>query len=68
MKSIVEKVQETIKVEEEKNSKDKKFQEFEQLLEQLEKLGSINKPEYSFPLVDTIGKTYFSTINKHLST
>ena len=67
MKSISDKLQETIKAEEVKNSKDKSLQEFEQLLEQMEKLGSIKKPEYSLPLVDTLGKTYYSAINKHLS-
>ena len=67
MESIAEKLQETIKAENEKNSNDKNFQEFEQLLEEMENLCSTKKPEYSFPLVDTIGKTYYSTINKHLS-
>lgn len=67
MESIAEKLQEIIKTEEEKNSNDKNFQEFEQLLEEMENLYSTKKPEYSLPLVDTIGKTYYSTINKHLS-
>ncbi len=67
MKSVTESVQETIKAEEMKNSVDNKLREFEQLLAQLEKLGIEKKPEYSLPLVDTIGRTLFSSLNKHLS-
>ena len=65
MKSIADKIKQTIKLEEKKNSNDKKFSEFNQLLAQMDKLGYSEKPNYSFPLVDTIGKTTYSTLNKH---
>lgn len=65
MKSTVDKLEETLKTEGEKNSKDQKFKEFEQLIEQIENLGYSQRPNYSFPLVDTIGKTTYSALNKH---
>ena len=65
MKSIADKTKQAIKLEEKKNSHDKKFSEFNQLLEQMEKLGYSQKPNYSFPLVDTIGKTTYSILNRH---
>jgi hypothetical protein len=64
MKSIADKLKDTIKLEEKKNANDKHFQEFEQLISQMDKLGVSKKPDYPFPLVDTIGKTIFSTLNK----
>lgn len=67
MKSIVDRVNDTIKKEESKHSRNKNLHDFDKLLEQIDKLGSYKKPEYSLPLVDTIGKTYSSAINKHLS-
>jgi len=66
MKSIDDKLKETVKLEEKKHSNDKSFKEFEKLLAQLDKLGCSQKPDYSFPLVDTIGKTTYSNLNKHL--
>jgi hypothetical protein len=65
MKSIADKLQDTVKLEEKKNASDKNFKEFEQLISQMDKLGYTQKPDYSFPLVDTIGKTTYSTLNKH---
>ena len=65
MKSIADKTKQAIKLEEKKNSHDKKFSEFNQLLEQMERLGYSQKPNYSFPLVDTIGKTTYSILNRH---
>lgn len=65
MKSIADTLKKTIKTEEKKNSADKNFTEFEQLLAKMDKIGYSTKPHYSFPLVDTIGKTTYSTLNKH---
>lgn len=65
MKSIADKLQDTIKSGLEKNANDKSFKEFEYLVSQMDKLGYSQKPYYSFPLVDTIGKTTYSTLNKH---
>jgi hypothetical protein len=65
MRSIADKTKQTINLEEKKNFDDKNFSEFNQLLTQIDKLGYFEKPNYSFPLVDTIGKTTYSTLNKH---
>jgi len=65
MKSIADRLQETVKSEERKNANDKNFKEFEQIVFQMVKLGFSKKPDYSFPPVDTIGKTTYSTLNKH---
>ena len=65
MTSIADKMKQAIKFEEQKNSDDKKFAEFSLLLAEIDKLGYSQKPNYSFPLVDTIGKTTYSTLNKH---
>lgn len=65
MKSIVDKIKETTKAEEKKNASDKSLREFEKLLVNMDKLGCLKKPDYSLPLVDTIGKTTYSTLNKH---
>lgn len=65
MKSIADELIETIEVEEERNSSDKNFREFDQLLIQLDKVRYREKPEYSLPLIDTIGRTTYSALNKH---
>ena len=64
MKSITDKLKETLKLEEKKNSNDKNFREFDSLIKEMDKLGYSKKPDYSLPLVDTIGKTTYSTLNK----
>ena len=63
MKPLTEKVIEVIS-KEVKSSPDKKPQELEQLLNDMKKAGLIKQPNYNLPLVDTIGKTYYSSINK----
>ncbi|MDO6434287.1 hypothetical protein Q4E93_26995 [Flavitalea sp. BT771] len=65
MNSIAEKIQETINAEELKNLGDNKFKELQQLIETMRELGMDRKPEYTFPLTDTIGKTCYSSLNKH---
>lgn len=64
MSSIAEKIQETIKVEELKNSQDTNFKELQQLIDDMKKLGVDKKPDYTLPLADTIGKNYYSSLNK----
>ncbi len=66
MKSLADKLKDIIKLEEKKNDNDKNFKEFGKLLIKLDELGHYPKPDYSLPLVDTIGKTTYSTLNKHL--
>jgi len=65
MKSIADKIKQTIKLEEKKNSNDIKYMELNEIIQQMDSLGYTQKPNYSFPLVDTIGKTTYSTLNKH---
>jgi hypothetical protein len=65
MKATADRLQETVKSEERKNAIDKNFKEFEQIVSQMVKLGFSQKPDYSFPLVDTIGKTTYPALNKH---
>jgi hypothetical protein len=64
MKQIAEQLQEIVIKEGKKNSTDKQLKEFNQLLDEMKKSGYIKTPNYTLPLVDTIGKTYYSSINK----
>ena len=66
MNLIADKIKQTIKLEEQKNAEDKTFSELNLLIAQMDKLGYSPKSDYSLPLVDTIGKTIYSTLNKHL--
>ena len=64
MNSLADKIQETIKAEELKNSKDTDFKELQQLIDDMKKLGVDKKTGYTLPLADTIGKGYYSSLNK----
>jgi hypothetical protein len=64
MNSIVEKFQETLKIEESKISDDSNFQQVQQFIDEMKKLGLDRKPDYTFPLADTIGKAYYSSLNR----
>ena len=64
MNLIAEKLTEVILNESSKLPEDKKNQEFKQLLIDMKKTGLIKEPNYNLPLVDTIGKTYYSATNK----
>lgn len=64
MNSLAEKVLETVKIEELKNSNDSNFKELQQFIDEMKKLGLDKKPDYTFPLTDTIGRTYYSSLNK----
>ncbi len=65
MRLIVDELNEIISSESAKLRQDKKVQEVEELLSIMKKTGLLKKPSYDLPLVDTIGKTYYSSINKH---
>jgi len=67
MNSLTEKIQETIKAEEFKNSKDTNFKELQQLIDEIKTLGIDKKPDYTLPLADTIGRGYYSSLNKFQS-
>jgi hypothetical protein len=66
MNSITQKIQETIKTEDVRNAGDMQFIALQQFIQDLKELGMDKKPEYTFPLTDTIGKTYYSSLNRHL--
>ena len=65
MKSTTENLAKIISKEFAKLSENKKIKEFERLLADLKKTGLIEKPNYNLPLVDTIGKIYYSSIIKY---
>jgi hypothetical protein len=64
MNSIAEKFQETLKIEESKISDDVNFQQVQQFIDEMKKLGLDRKPDYTLPLADTIGKAYYSSLNR----
>jgi hypothetical protein len=65
MKLLTEKLTDTIKKELSKPLEEQKLKEFDKLISDMKKAGLIKKPMYDLPLVDTIGKTYYASINKH---
>jgi hypothetical protein len=64
MKFITEKLTEILSEQNLKSLESKKIKEVEQLLEEMKRTGLLKTPVYNLPLVDTIGKTYYSTTNK----
>ena len=67
MKKLADRLQDTIKAEKLIRSKDQNFRKLENYLIEIEKLGYTRKQEYTIPLVDTIGRTTYSTLNKSTS-
>lgn len=65
MKLLEKKLTEIISLESSRTFDDKRNKEFEQLLAEMKRTGLIKQSNYNLPLVDTIGKTYYSSINKH---
>lgn len=65
MKLLTEKLTSVISQELSKSSEEQKLKEFDKLIADMKNAGIIKKPIYNLPLVDTIGKTYYSSINKH---
>ncbi len=64
MKSLVDQIQEALVSEKKKNVNDSQLQNLEQVIGIMKKSGIIKTPNYTLPLVDTIGKTYYNSINK----
>lgn len=64
MDLLVEKLKEVISKEHSKAEHDSKGKEMEQFITDMKKAGIIKPTNYNLPLVDTIGKTYYSSINK----
>ncbi len=65
MNLIAEKFQEILKTEESKISDDANFQQVQQFIDEMKKLGLDRKPDYNLPLTDTIGRAYYSSLNRH---
>ncbi len=64
MESTAKRLDQVIQEESTKDSNDNTTKELEILLEDIRKTGLFKGPTYNLPLVDTIGKTYYSSINK----
>lgn len=64
MKLIAEKLTEVISKEFSRTSEKESLKEIGKTLDDMKNAGIIKKPVYNLPLVDTIGKTYYSSINK----
>lgn len=64
MKLITEKLTEILSDHNSKSLEGKKIKEVEKLLQEMKRTGLLKTPIYNLPLVDTIGKTYFSSTNK----
>jgi hypothetical protein len=65
MKGIGKKVSEVVKKEEQKF--DGELKNIDILIKDIEKLYPLEKPSYTFPLVDTIGKTYYNTLKRSIA-
>ncbi|WP_018627337.1 hypothetical protein [Niabella aurantiaca] len=64
MKLLDKKLTQVISKELSNDSNAQKQMEFEKILNDMKKAGVIKKPVYDLPQVDTIGKTYYSSMNK----
>ena len=64
MKLISEKLMVVISKESASAPGAKDIKEVEKLIKDLKDAGLLKQSNYNLPLVDTIGKTYYSSINK----
>lgn len=64
MKSLTEEVSNVISKELSFPTKEQKLVSFEKLMSEMKDAGLIKPPSYTLPLVDTIGKTYYTLANK----
>lgn len=65
MKSLTEEVSNVISRELALQTEEQKVKNFEKLVSDMKSAGLIKPPSYTLPLVDTIGKTYYTSFNKH---
>ncbi len=65
MKLLTDKLTDTISKELSNPLEEQKLKDFDKLITEMKKAGLIKKPIYNLPLVDTIGKTYYASTNKH---
>lgn len=64
MPSIIEKLTDAVSLELSKDDNKQNLNEVDSLITEMKKTGLIKDPVYSLPLVDTLGKTYYSSLNK----
>ena len=65
MQSITDKIAEVVLKESAALAvKKTRIKEVEQVLTEIKKTGLVKQPNYNLPMVDTIGKTYYTNINK----
>lgn len=64
MKDIADKLEEIKNPTDDEKSKFEQLTKFEETVKNLEKFLTLEKPTYSFPLVDTIGKQTYTSLNK----
>lgn len=64
MKSLTEKLTDTILFEETKTPSDKELKDLGDFVRKMKEYGIIKTPQYTLPLVDTIGKIYYLSIHK----
>ena len=64
MKLIAENLNDVISKELINPLEEQKVKEFDKLLSEMKKAGLIKNPNYNLPMVDTIGKTYYTSINR----
>ncbi len=65
MKLLTEQLSDLISKESSNPLGEQKLKEFDKLITDMKNAGIIKKPVYDLPLVDTIGRNYYSSMNKH---
>jgi hypothetical protein len=64
MENIADKLEEIKNQTDSEKSKFEQLSKFEDTIKNLQKILTIEKPTYSFPQVDTIGKQTYTSLNK----
>lgn len=65
MKPITDQIQEAIKAHELRNQNTEGLEKLQDFIDQIKKNGLDNKPAYSLPLTDTLGRSFYASYNKH---
>jgi len=64
MKSLSTKLSELIDEKKNEIILEKDIISFEEMIKRLEDSGLVKKPNYDLPMVDTLGKRFYSSLNK----
>ena len=64
MEKIATRLEEIIIKTEAEKAKFEQLSKFDETLENLQKILTLEKPSYSFPQIDTIGKRVYTSLNK----